>query len=246
MITLNGRPVQRGTKLQYLDPESREMWGDESLTVTDVSGSFIEYVGDAGEVEGRISVKELPNCFKHYDEEKTAGVYTLSQIADLLLIPDDRLDACLDGLKDAIRTVRVATTAALAVAQENNNVVFSENDKQLLLRETLPHIVWCDDDQHTNDVNINGQAVMSTTRIEDAVGHEQAVSKATYKFNADEDKFDVTKGEYEYYVIDLEGKTVATVNANHEHSAQEKARHHHGERSRVILRQYDEEDECDD
>ena len=183
MITLNGRPVQRGTKLQYLDPESREMWGDESLTVTDVSGSFIEYVGDAGEVEGRISVKELPNCFKHYDEEKTAGVYTLSQIADLLLIPDDRLDACLDGLKDAIRAVRVASTTAMAIAQEKHNVVFSENDKQLLLRETLPHIVWCDDDQHTNEVHINGQAVLSTTRINDAVEHEQAVSSATYKKN---------------------------------------------------------------
>lgn len=238
MITLNGRPVLVDTKLQYIDPESREVWGDEFLTVTDVTGSSIEYIGSAGEVEGRISVRELPNCFKHYDEPKAAGVYTLSQIADLLTVPDDRLDACLDGLKDAIRTVRVAATAALIVAQENNNIVFSESDKQLFLREALPHIVWNDNDKNTNEVQYNGEAILATTRIADAVNHEQAIQSATYKSDAVEDKFDVNKGDNDYYVIDLEGQTIANVNAYGHEDALIKARHHHGDRSRVVWRKY--------
>lgn len=159
--TLNGRPVFAGTKLTYIDQDHNEMWGDDYIVVTEISGSSLEYEGNAGEVSGTISIKQLPNVFKHYEEkEEVSNVYELAYIADLMSIPDDRLDECLDDLKGAIRTLRLGVVTATINEEETNNSKFNDADRKLYARQLFPNIQWVDDGKQTNEIRSEGETVL--------------------------------------------------------------------------------------
>jgi hypothetical protein len=164
IATLNGRPVMIGTKLDYVDPAKKEMWGDNYLTVTAVGPHIgVDYVGNAGEIQGNISLKELPNVFKHHKEIKTetgnVKTYSLGFIADLLSIPDGRLDAALDELKIGLRTMRLGLTAMAESISDDLNVRFEPEDFQVLAFNRLPKITWTDDGKNETILNVGQESL---------------------------------------------------------------------------------------
>lgn len=164
-LTLNGRPIFTGSKLAYKDQEMKEMWGDDYLIVTGITKNALTYEGSAGEVSGTVSAKELPNTFVHYEEEQSkSNEYVIAHIADLITIPDDRLNACLDGLKDSIRAVRLGITAAIVSAEEQQNLKFTDEDKKLFVRELFGSVTWIDDGEDTQEVRQNGETILTVTR----------------------------------------------------------------------------------
>lgn len=174
IVMLNGRPVMRGTKLDYVDAEKKKMWGDDYLTVTDVGPHLgVDYVGNAGEIHGNITLRELPNVFKHYEEvsTETDGIRTFafSHISDLLTVPNELLDTCLDELKIALRTVRLGVTAQAEQISDDLRCKFAPEDFQVLARRMLPVLVWQDDGKNKTQVNISGESM--------TVEHTKAVPK---------------------------------------------------------------------
>lgn len=64
-ILLNDQPVQRGTRLSYLDTSDFPM-APEYVTVTSVDSAFVRYEGEG--VEGEHRSSDLGRTFKHYEE----------------------------------------------------------------------------------------------------------------------------------------------------------------------------------
>ena len=166
IVMLNGRPVMRGTKLDYVDPQKKQMWGDDFLTVTNVGSHLgVEYVGNAGEIDGLVTLKDLPLLFKHHEEvsTETDGVRTFgfSHISDLLAVPDELLDSCLDELKLALRTVRLGVTAQAESIGDDLRCKFAPEDFQVLARHMLPVLVWQNDGKNKTQLNINGKEALT-------------------------------------------------------------------------------------
>lgn len=164
IIMLNGRPVMRGTKLDYVDAQKKEMWGDDYLTVTEVGPHLgVDYIGNGGEIHGNISLRELPNVFKHYEgiqtETNDIRTFSFSHISDLLSVPDELLDACLDEMKLAIRTVRLGVVAQAEQISDDLHCKFERDDLQVLARHMLPVLVWQDDGKNKSQVNIGGASM---------------------------------------------------------------------------------------
>lgn len=160
---LNGRPVMVGTKLEFLEEDRKGMWGDDYLIVTRVSDNGnIEYVGNGGEVDGQVRESELRFTFKHLEVVKSnENEYTLAAISDFLTIPNDKLDACFEELKLAIRSLRATMAATIAEYEELGGMKFTDQDKKVLWASMLPKLVWLDNGQNKTDVKMNGEQVMS-------------------------------------------------------------------------------------
>lgn len=219
-LTLNGRPLFVGSKLKYKDQEMKEMWGDDYLIVTGITQTNLTYEGSAGEVSGTVSAKELPNTFVHHeDENEKSNEYLIAHITDLITIPDDRLDACLDGLKDSIRAVRLSITAGIVNAEEQQNIKFTDEDKKLFVREVFGSVTWIDDGENTQEVRQGGETLLTITRVE-----------------AD-DKFDLDRGDNEYFLV-VDGETKRHMNAYDQEEASAKARHHYGLGATAVWRKY--------
>lgn len=94
-------------------------------------------------------------------EQKKAASYSISHITDLLSVPDDRLDECLDSMKQMIHTMRLVTDAAIAVHQEKYNLVLNENSKRAFIALRLPVMTWVDDGTNDSTVTSQGKTLLS-------------------------------------------------------------------------------------
>jgi hypothetical protein len=218
---LNGRPVMVGTKLEYLDQARKEMWGDDYVVVTRLwENGRIEYEGNGGEVEGATRESELAKNFQHYNQvNPTPNEYAITCIADFLSIPDDKLDACFEELKLAIRSSRAVSAATIAEYEEIGKMTFTDQDKKVLWRAQLPVIVWQDNGKNTTDVLMNGRHVMTAQMSEQF------------------DPMDVSVGDNEYFVV-IDDDTKRNINAYDAAEANAKAKHHFGPNAHAVWRKY--------
>lgn len=146
---LNDKPVTLGTLLEFLPEEKSDPDNllPEYVTVVDITATMIEYEGEG--VEGECRIDQLHKRFKHHEfaEEKLAMAYPLEHITDLLNVPDERLDACLDEMKNMIRQMRAAVEPALAANEKEHNITLTRSQRRLYIRTVIPRVVWIDDDE---------------------------------------------------------------------------------------------------
>lgn len=181
-IALNGRPVLIGTQLAIQDEERARASGNiEYVTVNKVSSARgVEFSSPTGQ-RGHIDVKQLPTVFKHYDGKKpgedflSPNDYVIGSIFDVMMVPDDRLDACLDELKNAVRTMRTTAIAGIAQIEETTGCKFTQADVHTYFRNYLKNIVWQDNGDNTARVNIgDAGSFTSTVKTAKSASNEEA------------------------------------------------------------------------
>lgn len=97
-------------------------------------------------------------------EQTKVPSYSFSHITDVLQVPDDRLDECLDSMKQMIRAMRLVSTSALTLYQEDNNLVLTDVQKREYIRFHLPVLTWVDDGTDDSTVTNQGKTLLSITR----------------------------------------------------------------------------------
>jgi hypothetical protein len=148
------------SELDELGIEEEEEDGEDGedrlaqvLAVPNAPPASLEDRGVAQVATGRSAFDDAPNR------------YVLRYMTDLLDIPDDRLDDCLDQLKESIRAVRLGRTAMIASIEEETGKKLEGDGIKAATRMAIPHIVWADDGEHKTSLTHNGQKVMEVNVI---------------------------------------------------------------------------------
>lgn len=97
-------------------------------------------------------------------EEKKIPSYDFQHITDLLHVPDDRLDDCLDSMKQMIRTMRLVGTSAVEIYEADKNLVLTPVQKCEYIRSRLPVLTWVDDGTDDNTITHQGKTLLSVKR----------------------------------------------------------------------------------
>lgn len=96
---------------------------------------------------------------------KQPNQYTLRFLTDLLGVPDERLDDCLDTMKQMIRSMRLVATAAVAEHEEANQFTMTDEQKQEFIRFSFPSMIWIDDGTTINTITNNGEPMLTVQTV---------------------------------------------------------------------------------
>lgn len=93
-------------------------------------------------------------------------VYKISHITDLLALPDDRLDVCLDELKVVLRAMHLTVT------------VSRSNGDQRPEKDMFPVLRWEDDDDPNVTITNNGKDLITIRTRDHAVTEREGYDVA--------------------------------------------------------------------